>query len=74
MNLTVWLPCGPGSIPGHGKGFFRDFPLADHTLPTRSSQRGRKWLNLPSMAPHNPRISRRKAEIQPWTDDGENKS
>jgi len=34
------------------------------------SQRGRKWLNLPSMAPRSLWTVRRKAELQPWTDDG----
>jgi len=34
------------------------------------SQRGRKWLNLPSMTPHNLWTARRKAEVQPWTDNG----
>jgi len=34
------------------------------------SQRGRKWLNLPSITPHNPWTAWRKAEVHPWTDDG----
>jgi len=38
------------------------------------SQRGRKWLNLPSMALHNLWTSRRKAEIQPWIDKGRKKT
>jgi len=29
-----------------------------------------KWLNLPSIAPHNLWKSKREAEIQPWTDNG----
>jgi len=27
----------------------------------------RRWLNLPSMAPHNLWTARRKVEVQPWT-------
>ena len=34
------------------------------------SQRGRKWLNLPSMTPHYLWAARRNAEVQPRTDDG----
>ena len=34
------------------------------------SQRCRKWLNLPSMSPHNVRTARKKTEVQIWTDDG----
>jgi len=32
--------------------------------------RGRKWLILPSMTPHNLWTAKRKAEVQPRTDDG----
>ena len=32
------------------------------------SQRGRKWLNLPSTASHSLWILRSEAEISPWTD------
>jgi len=34
------------------------------------SQRGRKWLNLSSMTPYNLWTARRKAEVQPRTDNG----
>ena len=34
------------------------------------SQRDKKWLNLPSMAPHNLWTPMRKAGVQSWTDDG----
>ena len=34
---------------------------------------GRKWLNLPSMTPHNLWTARRKVNVQPWTDDAERK-
>jgi len=61
MYLTVYPPCGPGSIPSHGGVFQGVFPW----LPTLGqpilSQHGRKWLNLPSMAPHNLWALRRKA-------------
>jgi len=33
-------------------------------------QRGRKWPSLHSMTPHNLWTSRRKAEVQPRTDNG----
>jgi len=42
--------------------YFKDQPIL--------SQCGRQWLNLPSMAPHYLWALRRKAEVQPWTDNG----
>jgi len=69
MNLTVCPPsCGPGSISSHG-GVFQEIFLWLITLcqPVLSLL-GRKWLNLPSMTPHNLWTVRRKAEVQPWID------
>jgi len=54
IYLTVCPPCDPGLIPGHGV----------------QSQCGRNWLNPLSMAPRNLWTSKRKAAVQPWTDDG----
>jgi len=60
----------PGSILSHG-GVFQGIFLRLITLcQPVLSQRGRKWLNLPSMTPHNLWIVRRKAEVQQWTNNG----
>jgi len=72
MYLAVCPLRGPGSIPSHGRVFQVIFPwLITLCQPVLSvlSQPGSKWLNLPSMVPHNLRILRRKAEVQPWADD-----
>jgi len=34
------------------------------------SQRGKKVAQSPSMTPHNLWTARRKAKVQPWTDNG----
>ena len=69
MILTVCPLRGPGSTPRCG-GVSRDFSLADRTLPTRPEPAWQKWLNLPSVSPHNLWAVRRKAEVQLWTDNG----
>ena len=43
------------------KGYF-------HTLPTRLEPEWQKMIQTAEMAPHNLGTSRRKAEVQPWTD------
>ena len=50
--------------------YFKGFPWLIALCQPVLSQRGRKWLNLPSKTPHNLWTARRRAEIQPWTDDG----
>ena len=67
MYLTVCPPRGPGSIPSHGV-FQGIFPWLITLYQPVLSQRGRKWLNLPSMTPHNLWTARRKAQVKPWTD------
>jgi len=47
--------------------YFKGFSLADHFLPTHFEP---AWLNLHSMAPNNLWTLRKKAEVQPSTDDG----
>jgi len=49
------------------KGFFSWLTTLCQPVP---GQRGRKWLNFPLMALHSLWTSRRKAYIQPWTDNG----
>jgi len=68
--LTVCPPRGPGSIPSHGGVFQGIFPWLIVLCRPVLSQRGRKWLKLPSMTTHNLRTARRKAEVQPRTDNG----
>jgi len=68
-SLSV-LPRGPGSIPNHGGVIQGIFPKLIAFCQPVLSQHGRKWLNLPSMTPHNLWIARRKAEVQPRRDDG----
>jgi len=65
-SLSVLL----GSIPSHGGVFQGIFPWLIALCQPVLSQRGRKWLNLPSMTPPSLWTVRRKAEVQPWTDDG----
>jgi len=65
MNLTV---CGLGSISSHGEVFQGIFPRLITLCQPVLSQLDRKWLNLPSVAPHNLLTARRKAEVQLWTD------
>jgi len=61
ISLTVLCPLhGAGSIPGYGVESQKIF-LTDQTLPTRPEPTDRKWLNNPSMAPHNLRILKREA-------------
>jgi len=60
----------PGSIPSHGGVFQGIFPWLIALCQPVLSQCGRKWLNLPSKTPHNLWTARRKAEVQPRTDDG----
>ena len=60
MYLTVCPPCGPGPIPWL-------ITLCQRVL----SQHGRKWHDFPARAPYYDLwTSRRKAKIQPCTDDG----
>jgi len=42
--------CGLGSIPDHGGAFWEVFPGLITLYRTVLSQRGRKWLNLPTQA------------------------
>ena len=69
MLSCVYPSRGLGSTPGNGGVFQEIFPWPITLYQPVLTQRGRKWLNLPSMAPHNLWPSRRKAEVQPWTDD-----
>jgi len=68
--LSVLDRRGPGSIPGGGgvsQGIFpRLITLCEPVL----RQLGRKWLNLPSMAPHDLWTSKKTIKVQPWTDNG----
>ena len=66
MHLTVCLLCGPTSIPSRGGVFQRIFPWLITLCQPVLSQRGKTWLNLPSMTPRNLWTARRKAE--PATD------
>jgi len=68
MNVSHCLssPC-PGFNSQPQWSISRDFSLADHTCRPVLNQRGRKCLNLPSMASDNLWTSRRKAEVQPRT-------
>jgi len=50
MNFTVCPPCDPGSTSSHGGVFQGVFPWLITLCQPGLSQRGRKWLNLPSMA------------------------
>ena len=68
MYLTVCPPCGPGSIPGHGGVFQAIFPRLITLCQPVMSLLDRKWLNLPSMTPHNLWTVRRKARVLPRTD------
>ena len=69
-NESHCPPRGLGSIPSHGGIFQGIFPWLITLCQPIMGRRGRKWLNLPSMAPRNLGTSRRKAEVQPWIDDG----
>jgi len=69
-KLTVCPPRGPGSIPSHDGVFQGIFPWLIALCQPVLSQRGKKWLNLPAMTPHSLWTVRRKAEVQPRTDDG----
>ena len=60
--LTVCPSCGPGSIPNHGGAFEGTFPWLIALCQPVLSQRGRQWLNLPSMTSHSLWTARRKAE------------
>jgi len=53
MYFIVCPPCGQGSHPGHGRIFWGIVPWLITLCQPVLSQRGRKWLNHPSMAPHN---------------------
>jgi len=57
-------------LNSHGGVFQGIFPWLIALCQSVLSQRGRKWLKLPSKIPHNLWTARRKAEVQPWTDDG----
>jgi len=68
-NETVLCPFrGQGSIPGCGGVFRGNFPPADHSLPTRPEPAWQKMAHSPSITPHNLWTSRRKAQVQPWSD------
>jgi len=65
MYLTVCPLHIPGSIPGCD-GVSQGISLQLITLYQNVlGQRGRKWLNLPSMTPHNLWTLKRKTEVQP---------
>jgi len=68
--LIVCPAHGLRSDTGHGGIFQRIFPWLLTLCQPVLSQHGKKWLNLPSMAPHNLWTSRKQAEVQPWTDEG----
>jgi len=70
MYLTVCPPHSPGSIHSLCGVFQGIFPWLITLWQPVMSQRGKKWLNLPSMTPHNLWTVRRKAEVQPRTDNG----
>ena len=72
ISLSV-LSVGPGSILSHGGVFQRSFTWLTTLCQPVLSQRGRKYLNLPSMAPHNLWTASRKAKIQPLTDNARTK-
>ena len=67
MYLIVCPLCGPGSTPGDGRVFRGISPWLITLCQLVLSQRGRKWLNLPSVAPHNLWNSRKTAEVQSRT-------
>ena len=73
LYLTICPPCGLGSIPDRGGVFQEIFPWLITFCQPVLSQCCRKWLNLFSMAPHSLWISRRKAEVQPWTQNSRRK-
>jgi len=68
-SLAVCPPCGPGSVPSHGGVFQGVFLWLITLCQPVLSQRGKKWLNLHSMTPHN-LWTARKINVQPSTDDG----
>ena len=70
MDLTACSPCGPGSIPSHGGVFHGNFPWLIALCQPVLSSHDKKWLNLPSMTPHNLWTARKKAKVQIWTDNG----
>jgi len=53
MYLAVYFLHGPGSMTDSDGVFLGIDWLTDHALPIVLGQRGRTWLNLPSMAPHD---------------------
>jgi len=71
-----WTPCtdcllrGPGWIFGSCRVSQGIFPWLITLYQPALSQCGRRWFNLPSMAPHNLWTSKRKVYIQCWTDNG----
>jgi len=72
MNISHYLSSpwlGFNSQPW--QNISKDYSLADHTLPTRPEPARQKMAQyLPSKASHNLWTARRKAEVQPRTDDG----
>jgi len=65
INVSHCPLCGPGLIPGCGGVFQGIFSWLITLCQPVLSQCGRKWLNLPSMAPQNWWTVRRKAERRP---------
>ena len=68
-SLSV-LPVARVQFPATAEYFQGIFPWLIALCQPVLSQRGRKWLNLPPMTPPNLWTARRKAEVQPRTDDG----
>jgi len=64
------LPVARVQFPATAGVFQGIFPWLIALCQPVLSQRGRKWLNLPSKTPNNLWTARRKAEVQPWTGDG----
>ena len=70
MIFAVCPRCDPDSIPSYSRVFKGIFPWLIILCQPVPSQRGKKWLNLPSMASNNLWKSRRKAEVQPTAENG----
>jgi len=68
-SLSI-LPVARVQFPATAEYFQGIFPWLITLCQPVLSQRGRKWLNLPSVIQHNLWAARRKAEVQPRTADG----
>jgi len=70
MYLTVCPLSGPGSNSVHGRVFHRIFPWLITLCQPFLMPLWQKMAQSPLRAPHNMWRSRRKAFVQPWTDNG----